>query len=82
MRCLNRSGNRHSLESIEETRGNTTTHPPSNYFINGQQRQPSLRPYLTLTYVRSLQLDQLRTLPTGGYNWRLQHARFIVGLIK
>ena len=50
MRCLNRSVNRHSLESIEETRGNTTTHPPSNYFISGQQRQPSLRPDYTPTF--------------------------------
>ena len=34
---------------IEVTRGNTATHPP-NYFMNGQQRQPSLRPDLTPTF--------------------------------
>ena len=41
--------NRHSLESIEATRGNTANLPP-NYFINGQQRLPSLPPDFTLTF--------------------------------
>ena len=53
------------------TRGNTATHPP-NYFINGQQRQRtanSANLYNDPTYrLHSLQTDQQRTLPYGGYN--------------
>ena len=63
--------NRHSLESIEETRGNTATHPP-NYFINGQQRQRTANSanlnYPPTYRLHSLQLDQQRSLPYGGYN--------------
>ena len=69
MRCFNKSGNRytynrHSLESIEVTRGNTATHPP-NYFINGQQRQ---------TTVNSANLNYdptYRQLPSKWTNLRL-----------
>nr|XP_022314023.1 uncharacterized protein LOC111118716 isoform X2 [Crassostrea virginica] len=61
--------NRHSLESIEETRGNTATHPP-NYFINGQQRQSTANSanlnYPPTLRLRSLQPDQPRTLPNGA----------------
>ena len=75
MRCLNKSGklhtyNRHSLESIEVTRGNTATHPP-NYIINGQQRQTTVNSanlyYDPTLRLRSLQPDQIRTLPNGDY---------------
>ena len=62
MSCLNKSGDRHkynrlSLESIEVTRRNTALHSP-NYFINGQQRQPTLRLDLTPTpYVPSNRIN-------------------------
>ena len=76
MSCLNKSGkyhtyNRHYLESIELTWGNTATHPP-NYFINGQQRQTTANSanlkYPRTLRLRSLQPDQPRTLPNGGFS--------------
>ena len=53
MRCLNKSGNRHmynrhSLESIEVTRGNTATHSPTTLSTaNSAKRRPTAPTFTT-----------------------------------
>ena len=74
MRCLNKSGNRHtynrhSLESIEETRGNTATIPLTTLSTDNSANRRPTAPTLTkprlYAYVPSIRINL--GLPNGGY---------------
>ena len=68
MRCLNKSGNRltynrHSLEGIEETRGNTATHHPlttSSTANSANQRPttPTLTTHRLYAYIPSDRINR------------------------